>query len=122
MLLLSVSGCGVTTMSAVEAASPILLGPVSCIGCSPQPADVVAVEWQTAVSSHRGFSMLMLKDGRSKATGFGRLTGNVCSDDFHLSRLRVGAWVFSIPVLYTVSDLYIEAAVTRAVVRNGRCR
>ncbi len=116
-------GCSSVDMTAAQARSPILLGPIACIGCAGRPPERTEATWQTARARRRAIGALTLVDtGNEKSFFFGQgLTTNPCGEDFRLSDLHSSAWVLHVPILFYMADLSIDAELTRTLVPGGKC-
>lgn len=124
-MLAVTTGCVSTGMTAPDARVPILLGPVGCIGCVARPPDHTAARWRQANANVHSLWVPIPNLGgysRAKVVPFDELlAAHSCTEDFPVSALRASSWALHVPLIVYVSDLSIDAEVTRTTVPGGTC-
>jgi hypothetical protein len=118
-------------MSASELRQPVLLGPVACIGCSPQgperpnsTASHLQARRHTDVQVRYFFiyaAGLVIESHPGGVSLDRTLYWTPCGDDIHLSNVRARAWQTTIPLLYLQSDVSIDADATPIPVPGAKC-
>jgi hypothetical protein len=124
--VLASAGCTSFSLRASEARMPILLGPVACIGCAPEPGRGAAPPTVTG-SVHEREYVIAQMDGIRRDTApldvaATKAVPDPCREDLHVSRIHSGAWFLQVvPLLIGFGNAWVEVQASRAVVPNGTC-
>jgi hypothetical protein len=128
--MLSGTGCTSLSLRASEARPPILLGPVACIACAPEPARVAsgptvvggAREREYAVSVYPAGALdRVTHDAVPLDVAATRAVPDPCREDLRVSSIRAGTWSFHLPLLFGIGNTWVDVQASRAAVPNGSC-
>jgi len=116
-------------MSAAEVRVPVLLGPVSCIGCTADTRMRVALPVTEVAGEARAFGVFIpigYGVGWGEANDLGisadrLLFGTPCADDIRLSNLRAHAWQLTVPLLAYSYDVWVKADAATVLVPGASC-
>jgi hypothetical protein len=105
---------------------PILLGPVACIGCAPEPGRGAAAPTVAAFGREREIAIAMLAGKVADGTApldvvATRAVSDPCREDLHVSGVHAGTWGVNVPVLFGMMNTWIEVQASRVAVPNGAC-
>ena len=125
-LALASAGCASTSLSAPDARLPVLLGPVVCIDCAAQQAEVALVPRLRFGINRRTVGVGVSQDSREKATPFtecgAALGGGPCQQgDLRLVTVRAHAWALVFPLLFYMADLEIEGEAVQVTEPKETC-
>lgn len=123
---MSGTGCATqVTMSAPQVQSPVLVGPVACIGCPPRKSASEAPFADSSISYYQSAGGISVTTWERKRTspGIGRTVGLVpdpCRADIHVSRLYSRAYG-TYALIYGRSAIEIDLEASLARVELGSC-
>ena len=116
-------GCQATTMSAPNARSPILIGPVACIGCAATPPPAAAAPLVDSSNFHymaSPYSWMYQRRQPALASKIRALVADPCSADVQVSRLQASArGVFAF--LFAMTSVEVEVQAIPRLVPGGSC-
>jgi hypothetical protein len=124
--VLAAAGCSAVSLHASEARAPILLGPVACIGCAPEPGRGAAPPTVSGGVRQRELIVGMfggIHPGDTKPLDVAatKAVADPCREDLHVSSIHSGAWSFMVPLGFGVGDTWVDVQASRAPVPNGTC-
>ncbi|HXU03750.1 MAG TPA: hypothetical protein VN903_22445 [Polyangia bacterium] len=128
--VLAAAGCTSITLRASEARTPVLLGPVACIGCAPEPGRVAAPPTVAGGVHEREYVIATFPSG-----ALDRITDDTvpldvaattavadpCREDLRVAAVHAGTWSFHVPLIFGIANTWIDAQASRAAVPNGVC-
>lgn len=122
-------GCTSISLRASAARAPILLGPVACIGCAPEPPRAPSTPTVDGGVHSRQYVFPMFGSYADKvarettpldvaaADGI----SDPCREDLHVDGIHTGTWGFDVPILFAIEDVWIDVQASPAAVPNGTC-
>jgi hypothetical protein len=124
-VVLSGLGCQATTMSAASAGTPILIGPIACIGCAPTQPPSLSGEVPVVDSSSIQFMAAPNAWAWTRVRpSMGRKTqdrvADRCRVDFQISSLHArayGVWA----LFFAMTSVEVEVRATPRAVAGGSC-
>ena len=123
------AGCTSISLRASEARTPILLGPVACIGCAPEPArgaapptvDGVVHERQYIFPILGSYADKIVRETTPLEVSATKVISDPCREDLHVDGIHTGTWGFDVPILFGIEDVWVDVQASRAAVPNGTC-
>lgn len=124
--VLAGAGCGSISLRGSEARTPILFGPVACIGCASEPSGGAAAPTVAARVRERELAIAMFAGKTTHDTvpldlAATTAISDPCREDLHVSSVHAGTWGFDVPLLFGMTDTWVEVQSSRAAVPNGSC-
>jgi hypothetical protein len=123
--VLAGGGCTSISLRASEARTPILLGPVACIGCAPEPGKSAAPPTVTGRVREREYIIVGLDDVKHDTAPLDlaatRAIPDPCREDLHVSGIHTGTWSFHVPLLFGIGNTWVDVQASRAAVPGGTC-
>jgi hypothetical protein len=128
--VLAGAGCASFSLRASEARTPILLGPVACMRCAPEPARAVSPPAVVGGIREREYVIAVVlsfaanpktQDTASLAVAATKAVPDPCREDLRVSSIQTGAWYFDVPLVFAMGDAWIDVQASRAAVTNGSC-
>jgi hypothetical protein len=122
-------GCTSISLRASEARTPILLGPVACIGCAPEPARTPSTPAVDGGVRSRQYIFPLFGSYADKVArettpldvAADQGISDPCRQDLHVDHIHAGTWGFDVPILFAIEDVWIEVQASPAAVSNGTC-
>jgi hypothetical protein len=121
-------GCVSTSMSAAEVRVPVLLGPVPCIGCAAEARLPAPMPTARVVGRRRSYSFWIppfpfgfADDSQLGISADRLLAWTSCLHDLQLSDVRAHSWQVTVPLLFYIYDVFIEADATEVSVPGASC-
>lgn len=120
-------------MSAGEVRTPVLLGPVPCIGCAPRTRTAAPTPpLRVSVGGGAiGIAVLFVfpvpalagaREERSVDMSLDRLFAwESCSTDIQLSDVRARAWFALVPIFYYQYEVSLDAEARRVLAGGASC-
>ena len=128
VVALALGSCSSTSLSTAELRVPVLLGPVPCIGCGPTARLPAPAPLASIAGRRRSYDFFFpsylwgLADDSQHGVSADRLLyWTPCQHDLQLSKLGAHAWQVSVPFLFYVYDVLVEAEATEVIVPGGSC-
>jgi hypothetical protein len=124
--LLAGAGCSSISLRASEARTPILLGPVECIGCAPEPGRGAAPPTVAGGVRERELAIGMF-GGRPThgAVPLDVAATNAvpdpCREDLHVSSIHAGTWTLHVPLVFAMTNAWVDVQASRTAVPSGTC-
>jgi hypothetical protein len=128
-VVLAGAGCASVSARASEARTPILLGPVACMGCAPDPGPAAAPPTVAGGAREREVTIgagvipvdLVTRDATELDVAATKAVPDPCREDLHVASIGTGTWNLHVPLLLIVSKSWIDVQASRAAVPNGTC-
>jgi len=127
--VLAGAGCASISLRASEARTPIVLGPVACIGCAPEAARVAAPptvhggvrERQYIFPIPGSYGDKIVRETMPLEVAATKVISDPCREDLHVDGIHTGTWGFDVPILFGIGDVWVDVQASRAAVPNGTC-
>ena len=124
--MLTGGGCTSFALRASEARAPILLGPVACIDCAPEPARGAPPPAVAGSARQREYVVAgvldkITHDGTPLDLAATAAVADPCREDLHVSSIRAGTWSFHLPLLFGIENAWVDVQASRAAVPGGSC-
>src|SRR4029077_7299318 len=115
-VVLAGAGCSSISLRASEARAPILVGPVACIGCAPEPGRAAAPptvaggvrEREWAVDLSPFYPGQTTRDTAPLDVAATKAVSDPCREDLHVASIHTGAWGFGVPLLFGMSNAWVD--------------
>ena len=117
------------SLRASEARTPILLGPVACIGCPSERVRAAASPTVAGGVREREYVFAMFasyadkvdRDSAPLDLAATQAIRDPCREDLRVSSIQTGTWTFHVPILFAMGDAWVDVQASRAAVPNGTC-
>jgi hypothetical protein len=129
-LAVAFGGCVPTSLSAAEVRVPVLLGPVPCIGCGPAARLPAPAPLARVAGRRRAYAFVLplpplgfaiTGDSQLGISADRLLVWTPCRDDLQLSEIDAQSWQVTVPLLFYIYDVFVEADATEVIAPGASC-